>query len=401
MSATRTKSFFIPVVLLISVVVFLFVQACDSPDPTGPAADGRMTMTATDTEIPADGSTTTLITAVIKDPLGNAAAGPVYWETTCGSLDKSSETIEGGVSSVTLQAPNYPCIAVVTADAVHVKKSISITCYSVDAYTISVTANPREIPADGYSSTTISAVVTDERGLSVPDGTSVNFSTTGGTLAADTVTTESGRASVLLTSETVPKDAKVTATVGSASGSAWVRFYSTQVGRIILEAFPDSNVPANGTNSVLIIARVYDVNSNPVEDGTIVNFTADRGTIDPSQAATGKGIAETDLRTEYSTTGYRDRITAQSGGASHSITIDFIPATGPPKTPPTFAPTMTPTPIPTNFPTLTPTPTGTTIPTLTPTPIFTPTPVPNTNTPNSSPVPPIPTWYVFKENDTK
>ncbi|MBN1552795.1 Ig-like domain-containing protein, partial [bacterium] len=275
-------------VLAVSLITFI---SCDAPDPTGPAASARITLTATETSLPADGASTTLITAYVKDPTGQAAEGPIYWSTTCGTLDRSSETMTSGVSSVTFTAPNYPCTAIVTADAVHAKKTIEIVCYSIDASDIDVTANPSNIPADGYSKSTISAYVTDERGLPVPDDTAVSFSTTGGTLSADVAYTASGRASVTLTSETVPKDVQVYATVGTRTEYAWVYFYSTQVGRIELRANPSSGIPADGVSYSILTATVYDLSGAPVEDGTTVYFATTWGSLSSSNTTTNQGVA--------------------------------------------------------------------------------------------------------------
>ena len=387
----RTRSFLINCISLAFILMLAFFYACDAPDPTGPAASARIQIGATEMSIPADGVSSTLITVNVKDQRGDPAEGPLYWSTTCGVLDKTSETMTGGVGSVTLTAPIYPCTAVVTADAEHAKTSISIDCYTVDANTISVTANPKEIPADGYSISTVSAVVIDERGLYVPDGTTVYFSTTGGNLSSDSATTASGRADVILTSETVPKSAKITATVGSVTGQTTVRFYSTQVGWIELEANPDRDIPADGSSASIITARIYDVNSNLIEDGSTVYFTTTWGTLSANTTSTNKGVAIVFLRGLDDPNNYHNAIvTAVSGDKSETITVGFIPYDGP--TYPTPFPTSTPT----NTPTATPTPQKTPTPTPIPDKTATPTPTPSASaspTPTPSPMAQFPGWF--------
>ncbi len=369
-----------------SCYIISIFTACDNPNPTGPASEARITITATDNSLPADGVSSTVVTAYVKDPHGNPAEGPIYWTTNCGSLDKSSDTMSDGVSSITFTAPNYACSAVITADAVHAKKSITIECYSIDAYDIDVTANPKNIPADGYSTSTISAYVKDSRGLPVPDGTYVDFSTTGGTLSADSVTTESGRANVLLTSETVPKDVQVFATVGSETGSTWVYFYSTEVGWIELHANPGSNIPADGASSSIITATVRDVNGSPAEDGTTVYFATTWGNLSASSATTAKGVATVILYSTYDS--YSDHtavVTGVSGDKSASVSVGFRRYTGSQKTP---IPTSTPSPTPPAARTSTPTPTPPAAHTSTPTPIKTATP---TTAPTAFPA--LPSWF--------
>jgi hypothetical protein len=77
--------------------------------------------------------------------------------------------------------------------------------------TIILAAAPDVIYADGKSSTVITATVTDSGGHAAPDGTSVRFTTTLGTLTPDTASTTSGVARVSLTSVSTAGTAKVTA----------------------------------------------------------------------------------------------------------------------------------------------------------------------------------------------
>lgn len=356
-------------VSLLAITIFsvsLTFQSCDAPNPTGPAASARMTLTATDSQIPADGSASTLITAYVKSPQGNPAEGPIYWTTTCGSLDKSSETMTDGVASVTLTAPNYGCSAIITADAVHVKRDIEIDCFSIAAVDIEVWANPNSIPADGYSISTITAWVEDERDLPVPDGTTVTFSTTGGTLSSNSASTAAGQASVNLTSETVAKDVRISATVGTRSDYCEVYFYSTSVGRIEMRANPNEGIPCDGASSSIITALVYDVNGNPMEDGTIVYFASTWGQLSATSSTTSRGVATVTLRSYYDTSSdHTAKITAVSGDRSASVNVGFKRYTGTPQTPAnTSVPTLTPTPNPTGTNTPTPPSTVTPSPTI-------------------------------------
>ena len=77
--------------------------------------------------------------------------------------------------------------------------------------TISLAAAPDVIYADGKSSTVVTATVQDSGGHAAPDGTSVRFTTTLGTLTPDTASTTAGVARVSLTSVTDPGTARVTA----------------------------------------------------------------------------------------------------------------------------------------------------------------------------------------------
>ena len=89
--------------------------------------------------------------------------------------------------------------------------------YEIEAHRISLTADPEEIPADGTSTSTITAQLTDHRGNNVSVGdVIINFRTTKGTLNADSaVTDEYGTATVTFTSSTKHGTAVIKATSDS------------------------------------------------------------------------------------------------------------------------------------------------------------------------------------------
>jgi uncharacterized protein (DUF2237 family) len=89
---------------------------------------------------------------------------------------------------------------------------------------VTVTAQPTKVQADGIHYSTITAIVKDEWGNVIP-GVTVYFTTTLGTLSATSaITNESGVATVTLTS-TTRGTAIVTATADSISDTVEVEFY--------------------------------------------------------------------------------------------------------------------------------------------------------------------------------
>lgn len=98
--------------------------------------------------------------------------------------------------------------------------------------TISLTASELSIPADGLSFTTITAVLTDLTGASVPMGTSVTFSTTMGVFSNNsksiTVSTsgQSGTAQTNLFAGTTPGTVQVKATSGGLTSQIFIEFIS-------------------------------------------------------------------------------------------------------------------------------------------------------------------------------
>lgn len=92
---------------------------------------------------------------------------------------------------------------------------------------INLTASPTAIAADGVTTSLIRALVLDQYGHPVPDGTQVTFTTDRGTFGGATtvvVTTTGGIAQVMLTSSSSAGVATVNATSDSASGSIAIQF---------------------------------------------------------------------------------------------------------------------------------------------------------------------------------
>ncbi len=104
------------------------------------------------------------------------------------------------------------------------------TAHAAGQASITLAAAPDVIYADGRSSTVITATVQDSGGHAAPDGTSVRFTTTLGTLTPDTASTTAGVARVSLTSVSTSGTAHVSAAAfgsglqGTSANAASVEF---------------------------------------------------------------------------------------------------------------------------------------------------------------------------------
>lgn len=100
--------------------------------------------------------------------------------------------------------------------------------YEIVAYKISLTADPTRIPADGTSTSTITAQLQDRYGNDIlVEDVTINFRTTGGTLSADSAVTDNdGTAIVTLTSKTTPQTENISAMSEGVKiiGLTFVRF---------------------------------------------------------------------------------------------------------------------------------------------------------------------------------
>ncbi len=130
-----------------------------------------------------------------------------------------------------------------------------------------LSVNPGFIPAHGGVSV-ISALVLEEPGTPVPDGTVVQFFTTLGRIEEQGRTND-GVARVNLVSDSRSGPAEVAAISGPASaGPVTVLIGAILPARVILTANP-SRIPAN-SRSTHIFATVLDGNGNPVPNIPVV-----------------------------------------------------------------------------------------------------------------------------------
>ena len=142
---------------------------------------------------------------------------------------------------------------------------------------MTLTASPDSIPADGTSSSAITATILDNTGAPVSKGTAVAFVTSLGTILTPSVTTpdDSGVVTVSLIAGTTAGVAIVTASATSGTSTLTQSVMVTiggKTGTIVLTANPGT-IPPDGTSSSAITATVTDNAGNPVEEGTEVTFT--------------------------------------------------------------------------------------------------------------------------------
>ena len=254
---------------------------------TGPVS---IELEADPTSIPADGSSYTIITATFKDGDGYPipAGTSVTFTTTLGTFppngqDYTLQTYDAtGVVTVFLHAGFTAGTAWVTATLGSVSEQVPVTIYDSGAASVTVKAVPSTLTADGVSTSTITATVTDGGGGFVPDGTEVSFSADHGNfggLGTTTATTISGIAGVTYTApSSKPADGldTVAATSDGASGGADITLTGPTLGTIVLSANP-TVIPANGTSTSAITATVTVEGGSSAPAGVVVTFTIKSG----------------------------------------------------------------------------------------------------------------------------
>jgi hypothetical protein len=195
-----------------------------------------------------------------------------------------------------------------------------------------LTASPETIAANGFSTSRITAKINPVANRVLV----VAFSNAGGTLSSNAARTPdaNGEASVLLTSETVPKTATVTAEVKEgavvlASRSIVVTFEPASADSVLRLIPSASEAQADGVSSVELR-----VEANPAGASRTVSFTTTDGSFvrgaTPAQltlnnVTTGAdGVARVQLFAPV--TPGTALVTATANGFSASETITFTPA---------------------------------------------------------------------------
>jgi|GEM_PF-1044072 len=297
--------------------------------PGPPAAINVM---ATPNNLTADGVSTSTIQAIVTDAQGNLVANgeTITYSVTSGTgtLSSITATTTSGVATVTYRAPGtgVPGVETITARALNgTTNSVNITLIAARVDSVTVRAGSSSILADGASQTTIAATVLVTGGINVPDGTTVTFASSAGTLSAANATTTNGIAEVTLTSPTNLGSATITATSGGVSAQTTVQFIAGPPASVSVAATP-SNLTADGTSTSSIRVTVLDANDNPVADGETLTFSANDGVLSKLTATTTNGVATvTYTAPNYVPATNNDTITVEAtNGQSGTALITLI-----------------------------------------------------------------------------
>jgi hypothetical protein len=249
----------------------------------------------------ADGSSTSTITATAKDGSGGAVADgtEITFTAEDGNFDGSKTTTAttvNGIATVTYTAPSAKpadgsdTISAEAPNGINGNTEISLTGPTIG--TVVITADPTAIPANGTSTSTITATVTVEGGSAAPAGIIVTFTikSGGGHFTADATTiqkatNDAGIAVVTLTSA----DTAGTATIGATADSVTAQDIEViyQPGNLTLTIVPNS-VLATGEEEAQVTILVEDADGNPVPNEQIDLSLSDAtlGSFDNSQPMT-------------------------------------------------------------------------------------------------------------------
>jgi uncharacterized repeat protein (TIGR01451 family) len=167
------------------------------------------------------------------------------------------------------------------------------------AATITVTAYPTAIPADGAATSVITAEVRDVYSNPVLDGTAITFTTSlpgtvfqpGGT-QTHLGTTTGGIATTILQAGTVAGNSTITAKAGAKQGTAQVQLLALEPYTVTMSANPRAIPVSNGTEFSTLSITVTDQYRNMVS-GAPVTLTTDGGQLVLPGVVTGTEIMVT------------------------------------------------------------------------------------------------------------
>jgi adhesin/invasin len=196
-----------------------------------------VTVTALPNSIPiVNGSST--VTAIVRDvgnnPVTNGTV--VTFATSLGMISPPTATTISGLALATLTSGTRTGTAIVTATVDSRVGTTNVTFTTpYPPYTVTVTAYPTQIPADGVSTSAITATVTEIYGNPVADGITANFFVTAGAaIAPPTAPTISGIATATLTAGTRPTTVTVRVIAGSRLGETNVVLYAPPLYKLYL-----------------------------------------------------------------------------------------------------------------------------------------------------------------------
>jgi adhesin/invasin len=202
--------------------------------------------------------------------------------------------------------------------------------------TITVSAPTRVLPTGG--TTEVTALVVEEAGTPVTNGTTVRFTTSLGRLDPVEAQTRNGVATTTFFAMDTSGVARITAVSGAASGGTnntnvvEITIGAAAVNTVTLRANPGSVGPNGGV--VELVATVVAENGRALE-GINVTFSADQGTLSSNTAMTNaNGEARTTLTTSQQTVASATAGTKTSSNVTISVrsapivSIACAPASG-------------------------------------------------------------------------
>lgn len=293
---------------------------------TASEQEGVLTVWADEDTLFADnGVSTTRVFARVRNEQHNPVGGAlVFLSTTVGSITSPVQTDSlTGTAMATLVSTTETGNALIIARYGAISDSVRVMFLEpAAASAIEVTSSRPQLSA-GADSAVVSARVFDTNGQPIADNTVVSFSTTRGALSRMTARTTGGVATTTLFASPTTGTATVTATTGgSVNGQISVLVVAGPAASVMLTSNSDT-LFADNSSIATITAHVQDAYGNPVAQGSVVNFTAQGGTVTESSTVGPNGTASATF--QASLQAGPAAVIATQNAAQSSLVIHLLP----------------------------------------------------------------------------
>ncbi len=189
--------------------------------------------------------------------------------------------------------------------------------------TLTVSANPGTIPADGISTSRVRANLVETTSRVPVAGVDVRFGSSAGAITGRVETDATGTATALLTGTTSGETAQISAYYAGLDPKTTSVSFSALT--LTLSAGLSTRA-SDGSHTTPITARLVNAENNPVS-GVSVTFAVDAGAIQSPVVTDDMGLAMTSLATPAGVS--TANVTARFGGLSQQKAVNFAapPAT--------------------------------------------------------------------------
>lgn len=179
----------------------------------------RISLSPNEINSPADGSSSTTITVTALDSSGSSVPDDTVITFSLtgsagGSLSSSTCNIVSGTCQITYKASTNSGSSEIEASSYTTNASVQVTLTQLSPSSISLSSTNSSIHADGHSTTSITAKVTNRLG-SIVSNANLDFSTSMGTVGQSCTTDSSGECDVTYTAPNQAGTANVTVRVSS------------------------------------------------------------------------------------------------------------------------------------------------------------------------------------------
>ncbi|MFZ5434165.1 MAG: beta strand repeat-containing protein [Calditrichota bacterium] len=284
-------------------------------------------VTAVPEMVIADGRSVSQIRAHIYETTTAVAISQavVTFGTSLGTIPNTAITTTSGIATATLISSTTTGQALVTASYGNIlSDQTTVTFAPSTPTTLSLTAAPTVLVADNISTSILTAVLTDQNGNPVPDGSQVRFTIPPQSGSLENLrTTVNGVATNVLTSSTTPDTLWIVAwseANNSARDSVRVIYRVGAPSIVNLSALSDT-LRADGISVDTISAHVTDAVGHPLSNVEVL-FSTTIGNITSSRVTDSNGNARVAFSSSQTGTA---QITAQAAEAVGNYTLYLIP----------------------------------------------------------------------------